>query len=747
MSKKAIMSDTGPVMDPQTIVPDHPTDGAVAAASSGLTPDYLFYRQRFFRYPLQLTALNLQHTGVWRAILWLFSWLRVAILPHRKPANLESALRYSVGKYGYREFYKAYAKKITGREARAVQLTDLPLNRQLITVSVLLKKLSLLHKKTGEWKPLFLKDCNIAVTDPGVTAADLEIRNDAITGNVWVSLHYYSNPPENGWQRPDEDFQQQAVQELEKIGIAATANVLDVMVERQEIIVADHFNFTLDQLQDKNYDNASLAQYIFQNPANRWYVIAAILLMAVQFSVFKYLYPFAQFINGDSYAYLDSAYRNLDTSTYPIGYPRFLRLFSVFSKSDTLLVAFQYCCLEASLLALTFTLFYFLKPAKPTKIILFLFVLINPVLLYLSNYVSSDTMFLALSLTWFTLLFWIMYRPTPKLVFWHGVVLFIAFTMRYNALFYPLIAFFGFMLARRRIWLKMAGLAFAVLLIGLFVQFTSNKYKKLTGVKQFSPFTGWQMANNAMYAYRYVDSAHRKPVPKKLQPLDQRIREFYDSTRDTRRFPAEMVKASTVYMWTRTAPLQTYMRDQFKNTKDSANQHKMWASMGPLYNEYGREIIKMYPKEFAEYYLWPNFLKYYTPPVEFLEKYNMGIDSVQEVAKVWFNYSSRKVKTRLKSFKAPILDFYPIMVGVFSVLFLFGCISLVVLGAHKKPIMLKAMLLAFSLWAVNMGFSVFASPIALRFQLFPILVSAAFTILVIGYIAEAAFDNKQKVTT
>jgi len=740
------MSDAGPVTDPEAFLPENPGESADTAATSGLTPDYLFYRQQFYRYPIKMNSINLQKLGWWRALIWLLSWLRTAVFPHRKPKQLEKAVRYTVGKYGFDQFYKDYIRKVSGRAAREIALASLPENRQLITVSVLLKKLSLLNKRTGEWKPLHLQDCNIAIAQMDVKAADLEVRNDPATGNVWVSMHYYSNPPENGWHQPDEVFQQQAVSELELTGLAAAANVLDVMVERQEIIVADHFNFAKEQLKDKDYSKASLAAYVFKNPANRWYVLGAIAAIILQFSVFKYLYPYASFINGDSYAYLDSAYHNFDTATYPIGYSRFLRLFSVFCKSDTALVALQYLFLESSLLALVFTLCYFLKPAKGTKIVLVCFVLFNPVLLYLSNYVSSDTMFLSLSLTWFTLLFWIMYRPTPKLVFWHGIVLFLAFTIRYNALFYPAIALLGFILASKRFWLKLAGLGFAVLLIFAFVQFTSNKYKKLTNIKQFTPFTGWQLANNAMYAYRYVDSAHRKPVPKKFEALDKSIREYFDSTRDVRRYPSEAMKASTVYMWTPHMPLQTYMRNQFK--KDStATQHKKWASMGPLYAEYGRFIIQQYPKEFAVNYLWPNFVKYYVPPVEFLEKYNMGVDSVTEVAKIWFNYKDRKVKTRLKSFDVPILSPYPVIVGMMTAMFLFGCISMLVLGAHKNPVLRKAMLLAFALWAVNMGFSVFASPIALRFQLFPILVSAAFTILVVGYIAEAAFINSQKEST
>ncbi|MBO9565799.1 MAG: hypothetical protein J7621_23685, partial [Niastella sp.] len=58
--------------------------------------------------------------------------------------------------------------------------------------------------------------------------------------------------------------------------------------------------------------------------------------LVIQFSIFKYLYPFASFIHGDSFSYLQAANENLSINTYMVGYSNFLRLFSVFTKSDTI---------------------------------------------------------------------------------------------------------------------------------------------------------------------------------------------------------------------------------------------------------------------------------------------------------------------------------------------------------------------------------------------------------------------------
>lgn len=482
----------------------------------------------------------------------------------------------------------------------------------------------------------------------------------------------------------------------------------------------------------------SFKAFLYNDKRNRIYLYCSAIAILIQFAIFKYFYPFASFINGDSYVYLETAYQNLSINTYPVGYSNFLRLFSVFTKSDTILVAFQYLLLQMGILGFLFTVFYFYKPGNVVQIFLLVFLILNPVFLYLANYVSSDTLFLALSLIWITQLLWIIHRPTNKLIIWNGLVLFFAFTIRYNAMYYPLIVGLAFLLSKQRMWMKLAGPAFGVLLIGLFVLYTANQYKKLTGIWQFSPFSGWQLANNAMYAYRYVDKADRTTVPARLREIDKMINTYFDTTKDLNRFPHEKLKASTVYMWTPGLPLQKYMVEHSKNDT-SRKDLKRWAAVGPLYSHYGSYIIQKHPLAFLQYYIWPNAVKFYAPPVEFLEQYSTGKDSVAPIAQQWFDYKSRKITSRFEDFDVQILDFLPIMAGMLHIVFLFGLIGYLTFQGYKKqPWLNKSILLVTSFWILNFGFSVFASPIALRFQLFPIVVSIAFACIFLEYIIKIA---------
>jgi protoporphyrinogen oxidase len=486
----------------------------------------------------------------------------------------------------------------------------------------------------------------------------------------------------------------------------------------------------------------SFKDYLFRTKRTKWYLWIAAIAIVLQFGVFKHFYPQAGFISGDSYVYLESAYWNMDINTYPIGYSKFLRVFSTFTTSDTALVAFQYLLLQCSALFFLFSFFYFYRPGRLIQGILLVFFLFNPFFLYLGNYILSDALFIPLSITWFTLLLWILQRPTTRLLVIQCLVLFLAFTVRYNALFYPLVGAVALLLTPQRLWVKIASIGSSVALIGLFIFFTSGKYQELAGKREFTPFTGWQLANNAMYAYRYIDNRDVKPTPPRFRQLDKMIRTYFDSTKDVRKHPESMLVASTVYMWDPSSPLQKYMNMQFV-MDSTAGSLKRWATVAPLYADYGNWLIRQYPMAFAEHYLWPNAVKYYAPPVEFLETYNMGIDSVTQIAQVWFRYKNSKVKMLFKDFNVSALNFYPVLVGTLNVVFLVSFLFFLLLeGLRSKAIPRGLLWLAAALWLVNFVFSVYASPIALRFQVFPVLVYISVALLLLEFIWKAAFSKQ-----
>lgn len=474
--------------------------------------------------------------------------------------------------------------------------------------------------------------------------------------------------------------------------------------------------------------------FVFHQKFNRQLLIVTSALVVLAFCIFKYIYPYAGFINGDSYQYIASAFYNLRVDIYPIGYPKFIRLFSVFSYNDTCLIAFQYLLFEISTITFLYSLFYFFNSSSWMRIGLLILIAPNPIFLFMANYISSDCLFLALSVFWFTTLIWIIHQPTLKLLALHCIIICMAFMVRYNALFYPFVSLLAFVVNNKKILLKILGFAMIVSVLGIFINYTANQFERITGAKQFTPFSGWQLANNALYAYRFIDSSDRVELPARFKMLDQDVRNYFDTTRNTKEHPQEMLIASTVYMWDSVSPLRIYMNKQFIHDSTKGELTR-WASVAPLYNEYGAELIKTYPEAFINYYIWPNFLKFYVPPVEFLEYYSTNVDTVPIEAKQWFWFKNNKLTHRTKEMKVTIFSYYPIFSAAINVIYLTICFSLFYLIKVKYSEMLIQLWIVVTFyWLCNLGFSVLASPVALRFQLFPLTLCTAFSGFIIDQV-------------
>jgi len=444
----------------------------------------------------------------------------------------------------------------------------------------------------------------------------------------------------------------------------------------------------------------------------------------VVFVLFKFFYPFANYL-PDSYAYLDAASNNLDVNMWPVAYSKFLRFFSVFTHSDKLLVAFQYFLLQTSSLLFTFSLLFFLKPGRGVRITLLVFLIINPLPLFIANYISADALFIALSLFWLTSLVWLIYWPRPWLSVTHAFLILLCFTLRYNAIYYPFISVFVFILSRQSLKFKVGGLFLAGTLLSSSWLFTSSKMKEVTGKWQFSAFGGWQLANNALYMYEHISATERGPIDKRFSQLEIMVREHMDTLKKVK-LTREDSLANYFYLWNGNGPLVQYMLRDYK--KDSTTPYfKRWASEGPLYAGYARHLIQKFPGQYIEYWIAPNAIKYAVPPTEFLGVYNMGQDSVGKLAKDWFNYKSRKiVKGHNNSLndKIWVVEWFPIFAAVVNIVFVLGLVSMLLLNAvrWKDYGLPQLMILALLFWLLNMAFSVFASAIVLRYQYFPILV-------------------------
>ncbi|SFW90635.1 hypothetical protein [Chitinophaga sancti] len=486
---------------------------------------------------------------------------------------------------------------------------------------------------------------------------------------------------------------------------------------------------------DNNFPaSTSLKDYILKFPENRFYLIISVIVIVLQLIIYKYLYPYANFLIGDSYCYIKEAFDNAQIANYPIGYPMFLRFFSALTVSDTCLVVFQYFLVQGAAISLLYTLFYFFNPHKYLKRLLIIMTLFNPLLFVIANTVSSDNLFLSLSVIWINLLIWIIYRPTKTVIFWHAIILFFLLTVRFNALFYPFISLFAFFQSKEQLRLKIVGVFLFSSLMLSFVIYNREKYFEISGKRQFSVFSGWQMANNGLYAYRHVPVESRVKVPNKFDKLDAMVRNyFYYANKDSNN-RIDNGKATYDYMFMQESPLWIYCLQQ-TTLKEGESDLKTGAVVGPLYAEYGAWLILHYPVQFIEYVIWPNVKKWFIPPMEMIDSYNGGAINVPELIAQWFKYKSVMLTTRVKDpyiFEG-IIRLYPLWACVVYIIFLLSVLYYFIFKWRNNPSNLNRVVMFITFfWIINFCFNVFASPIQMRHVLFPVQMSNVFSFLIIG---------------
>ena len=451
-------------------------------------------------------------------------------------------------------------------------------------------------------------------------------------------------------------------------------------------------------------------------------------LVIVQFIVFKLLYPFPDFFS-DSYSYIEAAYRHRDVNIWPIGYSKLLLAFHWLTHSAIALNFFQYLFLEVSALYFYHTLIYFYPTGKNTRTILCLFLFFNPLNLYLANYVSSDAIFISLSLIWLTQILWIIHRPHFYQILIQAIVFFIAFTFRYNAMYYPLIAAVAFIISKKGIAFKLTGIISGPILIIPFIIFSSNAAKKMTGTAQFPPILGgWQWGNNALYMRGFIEEDSTQfPTPETAE-LDGIARQYFRQVPP----PQEQLASYVANFFIRQpeAPLKQYMERKFGNTRDFGSVEQ-WGKVAPVFGQYGLFLVKRHPLAYARYYLLVNTKNYFLPPLEKLEVYNLGTDEIWPIGAYWFGYHSLKITAISKTFQGTLLFIYTVLFAILNLYYVVALFLFLRRGDWRRaPRVINytaGLITGFLL--LNFVFSVFANIIVIRYQVFPMILFLAFMML------------------
>lgn len=478
-------------------------------------------------------------------------------------------------------------------------------------------------------------------------------------------------------------------------------------------------------------------QWLVQDKENKRLFYFSVVVMLVSLGWLKFVYPYPNFLQPDSDSYLGAAFKNDFINWWPIGYSKFLRLVSVFSRSHLVLVVLQYLLLITSVLYFLFTIRYLLPSGKWLFRSLFTISILNPLIPHIANIVSSDALFACLSLVWFTQLLWIISQPGLRLLLFHSVILLLAFMVRFSAIWYPFISIAAILLAsipQKNKWLGIASITTGLL---VFIGCTEFEYHKRTNTTQYAAFGGWQMAANALYAYAYAEPVDPVNVPIRFRDLHVEVNRHMDSLRGLPFRPDEEI--GVYYLWMTESPLIQYGKLKWQK-KDKTPQFIKWASMGPLYGDYGRWLITQHFGLFINHFARPNLMRYYLPPIVSLEMYNLGETTVDSLTAAWFNWKDNQLPHRFHNPKIQIMVLFPPLLALINTLFLlsalvFLCFSGLNHCSATNKLILSTMMLV---WLCNLFFSVVSAPTELRYQIFPVIITLPFCLLIMSWLIQAS---------
>jgi len=458
------------------------------------------------------------------------------------------------------------------------------------------------------------------------------------------------------------------------------------------------------------------------HPLPRVYLWLAGIGMILQFTLFKLLYPFPDF-SADSRYYIYAAYAHLNVDIWPIGYSKFISLFHGISHSDIGLVFFQYLIFNGSAFYFFFSVNLFFQLNQIGRNILFIFLFFNPLTLYLSNYVSSDSLFAALSMLWAASLLWIIYRPKIYHLFLYAISLFACFTVRSNAYYYPIIGTLSILLSRQSVYRKLLGIALPILLILPFIFYTREKSYELTGIRQFSIFAGWQLANNALYTYDKINIDNADLPSAETKMLDNLSKSFFKKTPMNPSYGHYLNDyVGSYFIKQPESPLKQFESIKYGSV-DQLSRIIDWGKSSPAFDDYGKYIIKHHPMAYVRYFMVPNANKYFLPPLEKLQVYNLGMANVSSIIQDWFDYVTPDIGSAFPKSQSIILSIFPPFFLALNLFFIGSFIWLMLTGQFSKlPSEYKKSLIFIGcFFTINFLFSVTMAPNVFRYQFFPMI--------------------------
>ena len=462
---------------------------------------------------------------------------------------------------------------------------------------------------------------------------------------------------------------------------------------------------------------------------NNRYLPIAIIGTVVLFPLFKWLYPYPDFFTDTDY-YIATAVNHANYDIWPLGYSKFLEYGQLFTHNDLLLVGFQYLFIQAASFYFFVIVRRLFNPGKEIEQYIFIFLMFDPLNLYIGNYVTTDALFWALTLIWITLLLQIIQKPGWRLVILQALLLALLSPIRYTSLYYPVILVSGIGLSKNTTLIKAIGTVLPCGLVLLYWIFIRQATYQVTQTKDFNSFSGWQLANNALYMYPYIPRDSPRFQDQEINEISTSVRKYFDTTRIEQMEIGP--RDGAFYIWSIHSPLGKYAINYTnkRGWRMDRDFLKAWGQLAPLYRAYANQLITDHPSAYLRYYIFPNATCYCYPPLESLAIYDGGTNHISAFVQKWFRYKSQVVYCFSNSFQSIIFSGFPLFFGAANIGFLFTVLWYISKRPLNKPSAIFPYLLFGTITlSINVLFSIFVAPIVFRYQIVPFELEAIFAAL------------------
>jgi hypothetical protein len=231
-----------------------------------------------------------------------------------------------------------------------------------------------------------------------------------------------------------------------------------------------------------------------------------------------------------------------------------------------------------------------------------------------------------------------------------------------------------------------------------------------------------------MYEHIKVDSTRmRSPEVRELNRISKR---FFEVTPPYERdLP---VYVANYFIREPEAPLKQYMFQHYTSTT-YYGQVVAWGKVSPVFKDFGLSLVKQHPVAFVRYYMLVNTKNYFFPPLEKLEIYNLGLDDVPDFVQQWFQFKSSKIWAISKPLQGILLFIYPVLFFALNLSLLWGYLQFIRPKYFKtcRPLFKYCCIVIGAFVLLNFCFSIFANIIVIRYQVFPMIICLAFSLLLI----------------